>query len=110
MVDMPVSRRRNVQQSTCARGTTRNTRVAPTPPNETGGRFAPLPRWIPSPSSNASRTSRVDAQDAQADSFSLLVATATRFEIGCVISPIIFIIISVERALSAISVSNAVRA
>ncbi len=75
--------------------------------NETGGRFAPLPRWIPSPSS---RASYIDAQDAQADSFSLLVATATRFEIGCVISPIIFIIISVERALSAISVSNAVRA
>ncbi len=107
---MPVSRRRNVQQSTCARGKIGDARARLRPQNETGGRFAPLPRWIPSPSSNASRTSRVDAQDAQADSFSLLVATATRFEIGCAISPIIFIIISVERALSAISVSNAVRA
>ncbi len=107
MDDMPVSRRRNAHQSTCARGTTRDARARLRAQNETGGRFAPLPRWIPSPSSDASY---IDAQDAQADSFSLLVATATRFEIGCVISPIIFIIISVERALSAISVSNAVRA
>jgi len=110
MDDRPVSRRRNAHRSTRARGTTSDARVARRPQNETGGRFAPLPRWIPSPSSDASRASRVDAQDGQADSFSLLVATATRFEIGCVISPIIFIIISVERALSAISVSNAVRA
>lgn len=107
MVDMAVSRRRIAHRSSCARGTTSDARVARRPQNETGGRFAPLPRWVPSPSSDASY---IDAQDGQADSFSLLVATATRFEIGCVISPIIFIIISVERALSAISVSNAVRA
>ena len=46
---------------------------------------------------------------AQLAIFSFSVASATRLDKGCVISPAIFIIISVERALSAISVSNAVR-
>lgn len=46
---------------------------------------------------------------AQFAIFIFSVAIATRLDRGCVISPAIFIIISVERALSAISVSNAVR-
>ena len=50
-----------------------------------------------------------DPVTAQLAIFSFSVASATRLDRGCVISPAIFIIISVERALSAISVSNAVR-
>lgn len=50
-----------------------------------------------------------DPVTAQLAIFIFSVASATRLDKGCVISPAIFIIISVERALSAISVSNAVR-
>ncbi len=69
----------------------------------------PLPAPpVSRPAGGGARGARLRSS-AQLAIFIFSVAIATRLDKGCVISPAIFIIISVERALSAISVSNAVR-
>ncbi len=81
----------------------------PAAPTQKGQARDPLPAPpVSHPAGDGARGARLRSL-AQLAIFSFSVASATRLDKGCVISPAIFIIISVERALSAISVSNAVR-